>query len=139
MAGIIFLVSNLVMQSGWARERVAGILERRTRVDWEIGSLSWTPWSGVRLGEVRARVAAAEGADPLCAIGSIRVIPDWGQLVRGKRAWREIVVRDPDVSLPVELLTAIVAPAGRAGGVPLVASGPDEAGEPGPGEPPAPK
>ncbi|MCH2298760.1 MAG: hypothetical protein MK441_12780, partial [SAR324 cluster bacterium] len=42
----LLVVSNLVLQTSVAQNWVERKLERRSGFEWNIGSLSWTPWTG---------------------------------------------------------------------------------------------
>jgi hypothetical protein len=137
---LAFLGSNLLMQSHWGRGWVETKLKNRTRMDWRIGNISWTPWSGIRLADIRAEVATpgAGPIEPVCRVAEIRVVPDWRQLLRGQRGWRRVVVRQPDLVVPVELVAAMVPRSRLVKIEPSVAARPVAPPPPGGGRSPAP-
>ena len=77
-----------------------------TGFDWSVGSVSWSPWGGVRLGELEAVVPGMQtsGVPPLMVVEEIRVRPYWGQLLRGNLKVREVIVESQVGDLPLELL-----------------------------------
>lgn len=80
-----------------------------TGFEWSVGSVSWSPWGGVHLGELEAVVPGMQtsGAPPLMVVEEIRVRPYWGQLLRGNLKVREVLVESPVGDLPLELLATM--------------------------------
>lgn len=115
------LVSNLLLQTPWVRGWFEGKLERRSGLDWTIGRLSWTPWSGVQVEELEAALTGPDraAAEPLCAVEQIDVLVDWGALVQGDIRPREVRMRKGRVALPVELMALLQDPRQAAGDLDL--------------------
>ena len=110
------LVSNIVLQSAPVRRWCAAKLDERSGLDWTIGSLSWTPWTGVQVGEVKAELhgTTREGVEPLYEISRIDVLIYWRGLLRGRVEPREVRMRGGRVAIPLELSSLLPRSAPQA-------------------------
>ena len=100
------LISNLALQMGAVKGKLEKRLKNRSGVSWEIGSLSWTPWTGVQVRKVVVEGPAAGGSSsvrPLCR-AELDVQLHWGSLLRGALDLREVRVRSGQIAIPMELL-----------------------------------
>lgn len=106
---VAVLGSNLILKTAWARGKVAGQLAKRSGLEWTIEQASWSPWGGVRLGGVEARIRGEEFADlaPLLVVRELRVRPYWASLFSGRPELQEVVVDAPVGELPLELLASL--------------------------------
>lgn len=125
--------SNLWLCSGWGTGMAEDKLKGRTGFDWEIDSMTWSPWNGLTVND--ARMLQPEELrttmdQPLLSVERIRVQPYWTQLLRGRARAREIQVDAPEVMVTVEMLTSMASRMPHSG----VVSSPS----PGPVRPPAP-
>ncbi len=125
-AGLL-VVSNVVLQTETVRGWFERKLESKTGLDWTIGSLSWTPWTGIQVGEVQAefRGGPAEGADPLCRAGEIDVQIYWRALLKGTLSIRAMHLTGGRLAVPLELMALFPAPENRPGA-------PEQKGDPDP-------
>lgn len=114
-----FFGSNLVLQSGWVRGRLAGKLTAQTRLSWTIAKASWSPWGGARLAGLRAEAERTGEIEfpPVFEIAEIRVQPYWRQLLAGSLRIRELRVTSPRGKVPVQLLAQLMVPGGPVGQV----------------------
>ena len=100
------LISNLALQMGAVKGKLEKRLRNRSGVSWEIGSLSWTPWTGVQVRKVVVEGTAAGGGSsvhPLCR-AELDIKLHWGSLLRGALDLREVRVRSGQIAIPMELL-----------------------------------
>ena len=100
------LISNLALQMGAVKGKLEKRLKNRSGVSWKIGSLSWTPWTGVQVRKVVVEGPAAGGSSsvrPLCR-AELDVQLHWGSLLRGALDLREVRVRSGQIAIPMELL-----------------------------------
>ncbi|MFP6866752.1 MAG: hypothetical protein VCA35_12470 [Roseibacillus sp.] len=135
LAGGLLIVSNLVLQTktvrGWFEQKLA----RKSGLEWTIGYLSWTPWTGFQISEVKAELRNLElqGARPLYEVDDIDVQIQWTQVLKGSLGVREIRLKSGRVAIPVELMTLLSKPKEKA-----ESSAPEEVPSP-PGVKPGPK
>lgn len=104
-----FIGSNLWLLSPWGRGMAERELSQRTGLEWEVGSMTWSPWNGFSLRSSRV-IVPGESAQPVATITRISIQPYWNALFRGKLSLRELTIVEPDIELPLELLTALPAP-----------------------------
>ena len=100
------LISNLALQMGAVKGKLEKRLKNRSGVSWEVGSLSWTPWTGVQVRKVVVEGPPAGGSSsvrPLC-LAELDVKLHWGSLLRGALDLREVRVRSGQIAIPMELL-----------------------------------
>ena len=100
------LISNLALQMGAVKGKLEKRLKNRSGVSWKIGSLSWTPWTGVQVRKVVVEGPAAGGSSsvrPLCR-AELDVKLHLGSLLRGALDLREVRVRSGQIAIPMELL-----------------------------------
>ena len=81
-------------------------LGQRTGLEWQVGSITWSPWRGVTLTSARVLVPGESG-HPLATINKITLRPHWKALLRRQLSVRELAVIEPVIELPLELLTAL--------------------------------
>lgn len=104
--------SNLWLSSRWATGMAESKLKARTGFDWQVGSMSWSPWNGVTISDARMLQPAALRADleaPVVKVDRIRVKPYWSQLLRGRVRPHEVIVEAPELTLSVEMLASLAA------------------------------
>lgn len=101
--------SNLWLLSPWGRGMAERELSQRTGLEWEVGSMTWSPWNGFSIRSSRV-IVSGESAQPVATITRISIQPYWNALFRGQLSLRELTIVEPDIELPLELLTAIPAP-----------------------------
>lgn len=101
-----FVGSNLWLLSPWGTGMVEKELSQRTGLEWQVGSMSWSPWGGFSLRSSRVLVPG-EPEQPLATITGINIRPYWKALLRGQLSLRELTILEPDIELPLELLTAV--------------------------------
>ena len=110
LASVLLIASNLVLQTNAARGRFEKKLERRSGLDWTIGSLSWTPWTGIHVGDVKAELLnmeAAGEARPLYQVQEIEVQIYWLEVLNGLLEVREIRLKNGRVAIPIELMALL--------------------------------
>ncbi len=100
------LISNLVLQIGAVKGKLEEKLNNRSGASWKIGSLSWTPWTGVQVRNVAVKAPAAGIGlpdRPLCR-AELDVKLHWSSVLRGALDVKEVRVRSGKVAIPMELL-----------------------------------
>ena len=108
----LFGLSNLWLRSGWGTGVAEAELKKRTGQDWEIGSMSWSPWNGVTAYEVKMHQPEglrAELDSPVVRVESIRVTPYWKKLLNGKLRPKLVEIERPELNVSVEMLAMIAA------------------------------
>ena len=100
------IISNLVLRTGAVRGKLEEKLKTRSGASWKIGSLSWTPWTGVQVRNVTVKAPSAGSGlpdRPLCRT-ELDVKLYWGSLLRGALDLKEVRVRSGKIAIPMELL-----------------------------------
>jgi hypothetical protein len=104
-------LSNLWLMSPWGKGMVAKKLSARTGFDWEVGSMSWSPWNGCSMGDVRMLQPGELREvlpEPVVNIERIRVRPYWIRMLRGQGMRpREVLIDSPRLNLSLELMAAL--------------------------------
>lgn len=142
LALALFGLSNLWLWSSWGAGTAEAELEKRTGQEWEIGSMSWSPWNGITLydvrmlqpGDLRAQLDA-----PVLDVEKLRVRPYWMQLARGAVVPQEVEIDSPHLTVSVEMLAQLasrtVAPPATNQPAPPPAPKPPQPAAPGPPAP----
>ena len=105
----LLIVSNLVLQTSAVRNWVERKLERRSGFEWSIGSLSWTPWTGIRVRDLKAELrdqGSGATSRSICQ-ADVDVHIYWGTLLTGVVGLREVRLRQGAIAIPVELLSLL--------------------------------
>lgn len=109
---LLYGASNLWLSSGWGTGLAENKLKERTGLDWEVGSMTWSPWNGFTINDARMlqpEELRAELPEPVVLVDRIRVKPYWAQLLRGRMRPEEVSVDSPDLTISVEMLAALVS------------------------------
>jgi len=117
--------SNLWLSSRWATGMVESRLKEKTGLDWQIGGISWSPWAGVTINDVKMNqpdVLQGHLDQPVIEVQRIQVKPYWGELLRGRIRMREISIDTPRVTVAVEMLGTLAMDAVRGQPMPPVVS-----------------
>ena len=90
----LLIVSNLVLQTRTVREWMESKLERRLGFEWTVGSLSWTPWTGVQMRDLAAEIrdldfGGSAGVRPICEL-DLDVQISWRALLSRRVEVREL-------------------------------------------------
>ncbi len=75
---LLYGASNLWLSSGWGTGLAEDKLKERTGLDWEVGSMTWSPWNGFTINDARMlqpEELRAELAEPVVLVDRIRVKP----------------------------------------------------------------
>ncbi len=105
----LLLIFNLLLQTRWCRGWLEHKLEKRSRFDWTVESLSWTPWTGIQVRDITARPCGRDrhlASRALCR-ADIDTRIYWSSLLRGKVALREVRFRRAELAIPLELLALL--------------------------------
>ena len=105
----LLIVSNLMLQTHVVRNWFEQKLERRSDFEWNIGSLSWTPWTGIQIRDVTAGIRNQEigmTVRALCRV-DVDVQVYWDALPKGELELREIRIRRGTIAIPMELLALL--------------------------------
>ena len=90
---LLFLASNLFLASGLGQSFLQKQITRRApNLQWSVEKASWSPWRGVTLTGVHARLKEHPEAPPLLTFQSTRLQPYWAQALRGRKIFRELDV-----------------------------------------------
>ena len=115
---LIFLLgwigSNLWLLSPWGTGMVERKLEERFNrgpnsgpgLEWEIGSMTWSPWNGLTVNRTRVFLPG-EAEQSIASVTDINIRPYWKPLLKGKLRLREITLNEPRVELSLEMLAAL--------------------------------
>ncbi|WP_052574016.1 hypothetical protein [Haloferula sp. BvORR071] len=101
---------NLVLATPWGRARVAAQITQRCGLEASLGHASWTPWSGVFLGELRLLQPPPlrDTLDrPVLELRGLRVFPQWKPLLKGHLRVAEIRIERPRGAIALEMLASI--------------------------------
>ncbi|MFC7336619.1 hypothetical protein ACFQY0_05485 [Haloferula chungangensis] len=108
-----FLLLQALLATPWMRGKVAGKLSQRIGgLEVVIGSLSWTPWNGVKIErlEVKQPGALREVVPtPLLAVEEIHIRPDYKAALKGNLSVNELKVLRPKLHVTVDMLISIAA------------------------------
>jgi len=110
-------LSNLCLCLPWTREAVASKLKDRTGADWEIGMMTWSPWNGVVVRDIKwlqPEALKGELADPVMVVERVQVKLYWSRLIRLEVVFREVTVESPQMTVAVEMLASLASDALRA-------------------------
>jgi len=123
---IVLLVyggSNLWLSSRWGTGVAESSLRERTSMDWEIGGVTWSPWNGVTLSDVKMLQPEAlreQISHPVLEVDRMQVQPHWRSLLRGRVRLRDVSIESPRVTVAVEMLAYLSADGVRGEAVPNV-------------------
>ncbi len=107
---LAFAASNLYLMSPPGRTRIGTALSSRLHLETTIQGATWSPWNGFTIYGLHTRQPEQLRKTihaPFLLIRSIRVVPDWNRLLRRSLIIREIIVLDPELTVPLELATLI--------------------------------
>ncbi|MGJ8676190.1 MAG: hypothetical protein ACSHX0_01600 [Akkermansiaceae bacterium] len=105
-------VSNIVLSSPWAKGKVEHQIKKRTGLDSKLGSLSWSPWSGLTLRQLKIlqiRELRDQITEPLASIKEVKVVPYWKPLLKRKLELKDVRVDSPSFVVSVEMLAALAS------------------------------
>lgn len=105
----LLIVSNLVLQTHVVRNWFEHKLERRSGCEWNIGSLSWTPWTGIQMRDVTAELRNQEAGMTVRSLcrADVDVQVYWDALPKGMFEPREVRIRRGTIAIPMELLALL--------------------------------
>ena len=122
-------VLNLCLSSSWATGIAENKLKGRTGMDWKIGGMTWSPWNGMTVRDVRVLQSAVLGGDltrPILQVDRVRVQPYWKPLIRGQLQLRDVFIESPSAEVSVEMLEKMAAAIVRDQVSPAVAPSPEK-------------
>lgn len=100
---LLYLVSNLFLATKPGQSFVQKQLTRRApTLVWTHESLAWSPWRGITIKKLEARLKAYPEAPPLLQLEEGVLRPYWRESLRGRRAIRELSLSRPTINLPIE-------------------------------------
>lgn len=104
---------QLLLKTSWARNKAASELSQRLGgLPVEIGSLGWTPWSGVEIGGLEVaqpEVLRRSLVAPLLKVERIHVAPDYALAWKGDLGIHALRIERPQLHLSVDMLVSIAA------------------------------
>lgn len=109
---IIFAGSNIFLSSKPGQKFLQKHLSRRTHgITWQVAGATWSPWNGITVKELTAQLASNQESKnsnpPLLQLKKTKLKPYWGQLLRGKKLFRELILDEPHLNIPAEMFIAI--------------------------------
>lgn len=108
LAGILaFAGGNAWLASKYGRAWLGRKVAARTGLEADVGPVTWTPWSGVRVRGLRLQAPGQEGA-PLLEVRAIRVVPDLSQWRNRQLMLRRVEVDGPKITFTPEILRALL-------------------------------
>jgi hypothetical protein len=111
---LLLLLGNLALATPWLRGWLGERISARTGLEAKVGRASLTPWGGAVVGGLTLRQPPALRdaiGPPLLEVRSIRVIPRWRRLLRGKVEIGSIRIEGPRAVVAVEMLASLVSAA----------------------------
>ncbi|MGJ8725446.1 MAG: hypothetical protein ACSHYB_12885 [Roseibacillus sp.] len=104
--------SNLFLSTKPGQNFLQKNLNRRTYgISWQVAGASWSPWNGITVKKLTASLPTSQKAQkpllPLLELQKVELKPYWGQLLRGKNLFREIILDKPQLNIPVEMLLIV--------------------------------
>ena len=109
---LLYGASNLWLSSGWGTGLAEDKLKERTGLDWEVGSMTWSPWNGFTINDaqmLQPEELRAELTEPVVLVDRIRVKPYWTQLLRGRTRPKEVSIDSPELTISVEMLASLAS------------------------------
>lgn len=103
---IAWIALSLCLISPWATSRAESELGERTGLEWQVASMTWSPWNGFRVNDLRGFLAGGED-EPVVAVDHVSVRPHWKPLLRGDLSLHEIVIDSPRIELALETLSKL--------------------------------
>ncbi|WP_411827465.1 hypothetical protein [Luteolibacter sp. AS25] len=105
-----FGLSNLLLASKRGRDWFSGKITQRIHLESSIEKASWSPWNGLTIYGLRIeqpeqlRVSIEE---PLLKVSETRFHPEWNALLKKQLRIRALDIIEPQLNIPVELLSAL--------------------------------
>ncbi len=121
MVLLVYGASNLWLSSRWGTGMAEARLKVRTGLDWQIESMTWSPWNGLTIrGAQMLQPEELRGylSEPVMSVDRIQVQPYWTQLLRGRLRASEVMIDSPRVTVTVEMLAAMASNVSAAQAVP---------------------
>ncbi len=84
-------------------------LEKRLSVPSEIGRISWTPWSGGRVHDLKINAPTEDGEEiSLALVDQVIIDPSWLSMLKGKKRFDRVEVRGVTIDLELESLKPLL-------------------------------
>ncbi len=109
---VVYGVSNIWLSSRWGTGVVEARLKVRTGLDWQVESVTWSPWNGLTIRGAQMlppEEFRGQLSDPVISVDRIQVQPYWTELLRGRLRAREVMMDSPRVTVSVEMLAAMAS------------------------------
>lgn len=94
---VLFLLSNIILNSKWGRGKIAGRLNQKTGLEWNIESANWTPD-----GEVHVYNAEAKLGDGVMRAEHVNITPEIDELLGGRLSIAEIRMDKPEIDVSLQ-------------------------------------
>ena len=109
---LVFAGSNLFLGTKPGQNFLQKNLNRRTQgISWQVAGASWSPWNGITVKKLTATIPNAQTPEtklpPLLELQQTELKPYWSQLLRGKKLFREVILDEPQLNIPLELLFVV--------------------------------
>lgn len=110
---LLFAGSNLFLSSSSGQKFLQKKLNQRTiGLQWDVSGASWSPWRGITIRKLSAKLRPSSNIPPgehppFFSLREAELKPYWGQLIRGKKLFREVIVDEPVLNVPLESLFAL--------------------------------
>ena len=104
------VAANVLFATSAGTGMIERRIESRLRVGCKIEQVSWWPWAGIAVSNLR--LLAPEGArqeTDLVTIDEITIDPSWRSLFQGKKRWERLAIRGVTVDLSLEALKEVMA------------------------------
>ncbi|MFK7910741.1 MAG: hypothetical protein AB8F34_09060 [Akkermansiaceae bacterium] len=109
---LLYGLSNLWLWSSWGTATAEAQLKKRTGQDWEINCMSWSPWNGVTLYDVRMlqpEELREQLNNPVMVVEKLTVRPYWTQLAKGRLHPKRVEIDSPELTVSIEMIAAIAS------------------------------
>ena len=109
---LAFAGSNLFLSSKPGQTFLKKNLNRRAPgISWQVAGASWSPWNGITVKKLTGHLKGVQKSEtplpPLFELNEVELKPYWGQLLRGKKLFREVILDEPQLNIPAEMMLVV--------------------------------
>lgn len=101
---------NLFFSTDWGTGILENKVEKKLGLPCEIGSVTWSPWAGVVVREVRILPPVDANLEhALLSIEEVQADVSWLSFVKGRKRWERLEVKRLEGEVSIEVLRLILA------------------------------
>lgn len=107
---VLCLAGNLLLATPWGTGFFERKVESRLGLPCSIGGISWSPWAGVQVHNLRLMPPRDSGEDlEVLRIESIKVDLSWQSLIKGRKRFQRLEIQGVTGEVSLELVQALLA------------------------------